>query len=82
MEGLKFKRQQPVGRYIVDFVCLEKKLVIEIDGGQHDESQTDKQRDAWLSQQGYKVLRFWNNEVFQNLDGVLEAIRDEVTTLP
>jgi len=81
MEGLKFKRQQPIGKYIVDFVCLEKKIIIEIDGGQHNDSMNDQERDIWLSEQGYKVKRFWNNEVTQNLDGVLEVIRDEVTTL-
>lgn len=81
MEGLKFKRQQPIGKYVVDFVCLEKKLIIEIDGGQHNEPGIDSVRDAWLSNQGYKTIRFWNNEVTQNLDGVLEVIRDEVTTL-
>ena len=72
---LKFKRQKPIGRYIVDFVCLEQQLIIELDGGQHVEQEAyDRQRDAWLRQQGYTVLRFWNNDVMQNLDGVLEQI--------
>ena len=74
--GLKFKRQKPVGRYIVDFVCLEQRLIIEIDGGQHAEQETyDQQRDAWLRRKGYTVLRFWNNEVMQQLEGVLEHVR-------
>ncbi|MEW5972259.1 MAG: ATP-dependent RNA helicase HrpA [Pseudomonadota bacterium] len=75
-EGAKFRRQHPLGPYVVDFVCLEKHLVIELDGGQHSEAEAyDRQRDAWLEGQGFRVLRFWNNEVMQNLEGVLEAIR-------
>jgi very-short-patch-repair endonuclease len=74
--GLKFKRQKPMGRYIVDFVCLEHRLIIEIDGGQHaDQVSYDMQRDEWLRGQGFRVLRFWNNEVMQQMDGVLEQIR-------
>jgi very-short-patch-repair endonuclease len=77
LEGIKFRRQQPIGDYIVDFVAFEKRLVIEVDGGQHaeEEKDNDMRRDAWLSSQGFKVLRFWNNEVLQNLEGVLETIR-------
>jgi very-short-patch-repair endonuclease len=74
--GLKFKRQKPMGRYIVDFICLEKRLIIEIDGGQHAEQERyDQQRDVWLRSQGFTVLRFWNNEVMQQLESVLEQIR-------
>ena len=74
--GLKFKRQKPLGRYIVDFVCMEQRLIIELDGGQHAEQVAyDQQRDAWLCSQGYTVLRFWNNDVMQQLEGVLEQIR-------
>jgi very-short-patch-repair endonuclease len=74
--GLKFKRQKPVGRYIVDFVCLEHRLIVELDGGQHAEQVAhDQDRDEWLRGQGYTVLRFWNNDVMQNLEGVLEQIR-------
>lgn len=72
--GHKFRRQAPIGEFIVDFVCREKKLVIELDGDQHADSFQDKVRDAWLAERGYRVLRFWNNEVFENLEGVLEAI--------
>lgn len=78
---LKFKRQKPIGRYIVDFVCLEHRLIIELDGGQHAEQVAyDQQRDAWLRGQGYTVLRFWNNDVMQQLGGVLEQIR--ITLFP
>ncbi len=78
IDGLKFKRQVPVGNYIVDIVCFEKDLIIELDGGQHaEQSEDDRVRDSWLHSQGFKVLRFWNNEVFANIEGVLETIRRE-----
>ena len=76
-EGMKFRRQHPIGQYIADFVCLEKKLIIELDGGQHtlpDEILKDGQRDAWLEKEGYTVVRFWDNEVLTNTSGVLDAI--------
>lgn len=80
---LKFKRQKPMGRYIVDFVCVEQRLIVEIDGGQHAEQmEYDQRRDAWLRSQGYTVLRFWNNEVLQQLEGVLERIRLKITLSP
>ena len=74
LDGWKFRRQQPVGRYIVDFACLEARLVLEVDGSQHAESARDEMRDEWLASQGFCVLRFWNNEVLQNEDGVVEKI--------
>ena len=75
LQGLKFRRQEPIGKYIVDFICYEKKLIIECDGGQHKlQAAKDELRDKWLKEQGYKVLRFWDNEVLQNIEGVLEAI--------
>ncbi len=75
MKGLKFRRQQKIGKYIVDFVCYEKKLIIELDGGQHAEQQRyDSQRTKWLESQRFKVLRFWNNEVLGNTDIVLDVI--------
>jgi len=79
MQGFKFRRQQPIGPYIVDFVTFEKKLVIELDGGQHAmEREKDEKRDACLKGQGYEVLRFWDNQVFENLDGVLEVIKTKL----
>jgi very-short-patch-repair endonuclease len=76
VEGFRFRRQQPIGRYIVDFVCLEKRLILEIDGGQHDiENDKDQERTNWLMSEGYRVLRFWNIDVLTNLEGVLETIR-------
>ena len=81
--NVKFKRQKPLGRYIVDFVCVERRLIIELDGGQHAEQlEYDQLRDAWLREQGYKVLRFWNNEVMQQLEGVLEQIRLTLSPCP
>ena len=77
LEGLKFRRQEPIGRYIVDFVCHEKRIVIEVDGGQHStDKNRDAERDKWLNKQGYKVLRFWNNEVLKNIQGVLHVIKE------
>jgi very-short-patch-repair endonuclease len=79
LDGLKFRRQHPIGEYIADFVCLENRIIIEIDGGQHaNERNKDREREAWLKNQGFKVLRFWNNEVLENLEGVLEVIRSNV----
>jgi len=78
LEGIKFRRQQPIGPYIVDFVTFDKRLVLEIDGGQHSEDETrtrDAARTMWLETNGYRVLRFWDNEVFTNIGGVLEKIR-------
>jgi very-short-patch-repair endonuclease len=73
--GWKFRRQYPVGPYIVDFICPEKNIVIEIDGGQHAANEAlDLQRSAFLNKMGYRVLRFWNNEVLQETEAVLEAI--------
>jgi len=73
-----FRRQQPIGPYIVDFASFERKLIVEIDGGQHNEKEArekDEERTAWLEQRGYRVLRFWNNDVLMNTAGVLERIR-------
>ena len=77
LDGHKFRRQQPLGRYIVDFVCVERKLVIELDGGQHAEQvQSDVERTAWLEAQGFRVLRFWNYDVLNGPEAVTEAIRE------
>ena len=75
---MKFRRQAVIGRYIVDFVCFEKRLIIEVDGGQHAENQGDKIRDQWFRKEGFKVLRFWNNEVLENREGIIEEIRKHV----
>ena len=75
-DGHKFKRQVPVGPYIVDFACLGRKLVVEVDGGQHADDQRDVRRDEYLRNEGFRVLRFWNNDVLQNTRGVLEVILD------
>jgi very-short-patch-repair endonuclease len=83
MEGLKFRRQQPIDNYIVDFVCFENRIIIEVDGGQHAaENHKDRERDSYLQQLGFKVLRFWNNEVLQNTNGVLETIRRNCLSHP
>ncbi len=77
--GYKFRRQQPIGSYIVDFVCFEKGVIIELDGGQHATQVTyDAERSAWLQSQGFHVLRFWNHDVLQNLEGVTEVIIEEL----
>ena len=76
VEGYKFRRQEPVGKYIVDFVSHEKRIVVEVDGGRHAINKAgDNIRDRWLKEHGYRVLRFWNNEVLTNIAGVLEVIR-------
>src|SRR5438874_10286915 len=74
LNGQKFLRQQPLGPFIVDFVCREKRVIVEVDGGQHADDQRDIDRDKWLTEHRYRVLRFWNNDVLKNTDGVLETI--------
>ena len=72
---MRFRRQRPMGQYIVDFVCLEAKLILEVDGGQHAEQLAyDSKRTAFLESLGYRVLWFWNNDVLQNVDGVVTVI--------
>lgn len=84
--GVKFRRQAVVGRYIADFACFEKRLIVEVDGGQHSQSGRDNFRDRWLMKQGFGILRFWNNEVLENRDGVLqkiiECLKSPSPTLP
>ena len=74
LRGFKFVRQDPIGPYIVDFACRKKRLVIEVDGGQHADNKRDAVRDQWLVDHRYRVLRFWNNEVLGNIEGVWETI--------
>jgi crossover junction endodeoxyribonuclease RuvC len=77
LDGLKFRRQEPILGLTVDFVCHERRLVIELDGGQHaTATDADARRTRLLEQAGFRVLRFWNGDVVENLDGVLDAIRD------
>ena len=78
-EGLKFRRQVPIDRYFVDFACVALKLIVELDGGQHaDQIAYDEERTRVLGLCGWRVLRFWNNDVLENIDGVAEAIMHEV----
>lgn len=73
--GLKFKRQAPIGNYIADFVCFDARLIVEVDGGQHSsETSKDFERTGWLQSQGFKVLRFWNNDVLGNINAVMTVI--------
>lgn len=81
--GIKFRRQQPIDKYIVDFVSFDKKLIIEVDGIQHsfpENIEKDKVRTKFFTNQGYKVLRFWDGDVLQNQEGVLEVIFQQVNT--
>lgn len=85
LDGWKFRRQHPVGVYVIDLYCAEAKLVIEVDGGQHDFDgfrEKDAERTSYLENQGLKVIRFWNNEVMENIMGVLEAIREALGPSP
>ena len=80
--GFRFRRQHPLGPYIVDFICLERRLVIEVDGGQHGEDEQmrrDERRTEWLGREGYRVVRFWENEVMQNTAGVVDTILHEAS---
>ncbi|MDF1601576.1 endonuclease domain-containing protein [Mesorhizobium sp. YIM 152430] len=74
LDRIKFRRQVPVGRYVVDFVCLEAMLVVELDGSQHAESAHDMVRDAELKARGFRVLRFWNDDVLKDMNGVCDTI--------
>ena len=76
--GLRFRRQAPIGPYIVDFFCPQRRLIVEVDGGQHgsEDSKRDRDRDQWLTEQGYRVVRIWNNDVTSNIDGVCAAIAE------
>jgi len=83
LAGTKFRRQQPIGNYIVDFISFDKKLIIELDGGQHAiNTGKDQVRDGWLTGQGFKLLRFWNNDVLRNIESVLETIMEKLSASP
>lgn len=82
IDGHKFRRQYPLGRYIVDFVCLERKLIVEVDGSQHSERKVeDTIRSQWLRNKGFRVVRFWNNEIMSNLDGVTTVIGEALRAM-
>ena len=74
LAGYKFKRQLPIDSYIVDFACPARRLIIEADGGQHSATARDRHRDEYLQAQGFRILRFWNNDIFENEEGVLTSI--------
>ena len=78
----KFVRQEPIGRYHVDFVCRDRRLIVERGGGQHAERHQDKERDGEVCGLGYRVIRFWNNDVVDNLDGVLQTLQSELENCP
>ena len=82
LNGYKFVRQEPIGPYTVDLICRERRLVIEVDGGQHADSARDVVRDKWLVDHNYRVLRFWNNDVLRNMAGVLETIATALAEAP
>jgi very-short-patch-repair endonuclease len=83
LDGTHFRRQVQIGRYIVDFVSRRAKLIVEVDGGQHaTQAAADHERTQFLESRGYRVLRFWNNDVMTNIEGVLEDILREITTTP
>jgi very-short-patch-repair endonuclease len=80
--GWKFRRQLPVGRYIVDFACPSARLIVEADGGQHSGNGYDAVRDEWLASQGWRVIRFWNTDILTNEEGVLSAVLAALPPLP
>jgi very-short-patch-repair endonuclease len=82
LNGYKFVRQESIGPYIVDLICRESRLIIEVDGRQHADSPRDVVRDKWLADHKYRVLRFWNNDVLGNMAGVLETIATALAEAP
>lgn len=84
LNGLKFVRQYPIGKYIADFACRRLKLVIELDGGQHNEDDNinyDNERTKYMEAEGYRVIRFWNNEIDNNLEGVYERLLEIISEM-
>ncbi len=82
LNGEKFRRQQPIGPYVVDFVHFGARVIVEADGGQHNDAPRDERRDEWLREQGFTVMRFWNNEIMSNLEGVLTTVMAAVAESP
>lgn len=79
LAGAKFRRQVPFGPYVADFVCLEARLIVEVDGGQHADSERDAARTRFLESQGFRVLRFWNSDVLANVEGVVGLIEQALS---
>jgi very-short-patch-repair endonuclease len=79
LRGYRFRRQHPIGDFVVDFACTRDRLIVEADSGQHADNDGDHRRTAWLEREGWRVLRFWNNDVLANKDGVVETILRELT---
>jgi 2-isopropylmalate synthase len=82
LDGVKFRRQVPIGPFVADFASVEHRLVVELDGGQHAESKSDALRDSFLAANGWRVVRFWNNEVMRNREGVWESIQRALALTP
>lgn len=80
-EGYKFRFQASIGPFVVDLLCASKRLIVELDGGQHS-VEADRRRTAYLEAEGYTLLRFWNNEVVENIDGVLQSVREKLAQPP
>jgi very-short-patch-repair endonuclease len=78
LSGYRFRRQFPIGRFIVDFACTKHRLIVEADGSQHADSESDRERTAWREEQGWRVLRFWNNDILTNTEGVVETVLKEL----
>jgi very-short-patch-repair endonuclease len=78
--GAKFRRQVPLGRYVADFLSFERQVVVEVDGGQHSGNASDAARDTWFRREGFTVVRFWNNDVLTNLDGVAARLLEIIAT--
>lgn len=78
MHGHRFRRQHPIGPYVVDFACLEQHLIVEVDGGQYADSVADTRRTEYLSVAGFRVQRFWNNDVINNIEGVIAVIQESL----
>jgi very-short-patch-repair endonuclease len=82
LDDVKFRRQVPIGPFVADFASIEHRLIVELDGGQHAESASDVRRDGYLAASGWRVVRFWNNDVMKNREGVLESIQHALALTP
>jgi very-short-patch-repair endonuclease len=78
LDGVKFRRQIPIGPFIADFASIEHRLIVEVDGGQHADSKSDTRRTNFLTRSGWRVIRFWNNDVMRNREGVWESLQQEI----